>query len=423
MLSNFSKRMRHAIELMRHTFDTAYSVVRSTWNELYQQVVHWRERPSLDWNRAAAKRAEEQASRLLNEKIRQHGTVSVFRDRGDAEFSLEEWKLIRQIQNSVRTSNRNNISRTAAYGRIYQSYPELHWALLAHMVSRNGGWSMTDLQGEWLPRIMNANHRLWTYRVLERSNALIFHDAYPQLLLYAASRRAGKSLFHLLPAFGVSSFMTPFWDGFWVQQTSSLLTTALIINEQNVIEGRVIQNPTYRAHVLNEWDFQLHGWMQMNQVIFPLGVPSPREEEAVPLVGLNLGNFTDLDERITFGKKLYALLLHTPHIYNSTVRFIRAVPHTGSRADYWPHRFVKHTAPSDKPELSRPHRAYSPTLIDVWKDEPARQIEEGDWFIDERMYQHLQPIQPPMQADMTSSHDRMWRETASLAGFIHPGKS
>jgi len=278
------------------------------------------------------------------------------------------------------------------------------------------------LQGEWLPRIMSANHRLWTYRVLERSNALIFHDAYPQLLLYAASRRAGKSLFHLLPAFGVSAFMTPFWDGFWVQQTSSLLTTALIINEQNVIEGRVMRNPTYRAHVLNEWDFQLHGWLQMNQVIFPLGVPSPREEEAIPLVGLNLENFTDLDERIAFGEKLYALLFHTPHIYNHAVRFMRAAPHTGSRADYWPHRFVKQAIPPDRTELSVTYRAYSPALTDVWKDEPARQIEEGDWFIDERMYRHLQPISAPLQADMTSSHDRLWRETASLAGFIHPSK-
>ena len=37
--------------------------------------------------------------------------------------------------------------------------------------------------------------------------------------------------------------MTPFWEQFWQDQSSSPLTVALIINEQNYIEGRVARHP------------------------------------------------------------------------------------------------------------------------------------------------------------------------------------
>ena len=48
----------------------------------------------------------------------------------------------------------NNITRTKAYFDIYQKYPEIHWAFLGHMVSRNGGWNMTDLKGDFLTRLL-----------------------------------------------------------------------------------------------------------------------------------------------------------------------------------------------------------------------------------------------------------------------------
>lgn len=32
---------------------------------------------------------------------------------------------------------------------------EIHWALLGHMVSRNGGWNMTDLKGDLYTRILS----------------------------------------------------------------------------------------------------------------------------------------------------------------------------------------------------------------------------------------------------------------------------
>lgn len=122
-------------------------------------------------------------------------------------WNEEELALIERIRAETAAANRNNVTRTEAYRIFVFPHSELHWALLAHMVSRNGGWNMTDLQGEWLPWLLNSEQRLAVFRFLEQANALIFQDAYPQLLLYERSRREGRSLFHLLPAFGVSSFM------------------------------------------------------------------------------------------------------------------------------------------------------------------------------------------------------------------------
>jgi hypothetical protein len=328
-------------------------------------------------------------------------------------------KLLAHTRHAAVAANRNNVTRTAAYLSVYNQYPELHWALLAHTVSRNGGWSMTDLQGEWLPYIMSPAERLWSFCMLERCNALIFHDAFLQLLLYSASRREGRNLFHLLPHLGISGFMVPFWESFWVQPDSPLLTTALIINEQNVIERSVVQNEQFREQVITKWNFRLHGWLQMNQVVIPLGVPTV-QVPVVPLVGLTLENFSDLDERIAFGRKLYALLFYAPSIHGRALSFMRDVPHTGSRADYWPLAFTTQPPPQDHVRLPATHRAYSPQLADAWSDEPLPPVTPSDWFVDERMLKHLQPTRPPLHADMTLSHERLWEETASLAGFFHP---
>ncbi|WP_081447431.1 DUF2515 family protein [Bacillus coahuilensis] len=43
-------------------------------------------------------------------------------------------------------TNKNNVTRTSAYLNFVKKHPEVHWAFLAHMVSRNGGYTMCDLQ-------------------------------------------------------------------------------------------------------------------------------------------------------------------------------------------------------------------------------------------------------------------------------------
>src|SRR5690606_824619 len=118
-------------------------------------------------------------------------------------LSNDEQDIVRTIRERTEEHNANNVTRTDAYLAYYRRHPEIHWALLAHMVSRNGGWSMTDVRGSLLRPILSEQKARALFHMFERSNWLIFHDAYPQLLLYAEAIRQGKPLFHLLPFFGV----------------------------------------------------------------------------------------------------------------------------------------------------------------------------------------------------------------------------
>ncbi|PGB24080.1 DUF2515 family protein, partial [Bacillus wiedmannii] len=60
-------------------------------------------------------------------------------------LTKEEQLIINNIKIQTEQLNKNNVTRTRAYYQFYIQYPEIHWALLGHMVSRNGGWNMTDL--------------------------------------------------------------------------------------------------------------------------------------------------------------------------------------------------------------------------------------------------------------------------------------
>ena len=128
--------------------------------------------------------------------------------------TVVEQQILKRIVAQTQLDNRNNVTRTHAYWACYRDFPELHWALLAHMVSRNGGWCMTDLRGELLPHLLNNQATGHLFSFLERANALIFQDAYPQLLLYAESKRRKLSLFHLLPHLQISAWMLPILAGF-----------------------------------------------------------------------------------------------------------------------------------------------------------------------------------------------------------------
>lgn len=321
-------------------------------------------------------------------------------------------QIINQIRQQTLHHNRNNITRTAAYWAIYRSHPELHWALLAHMVSRNGGWNMTDLKGDLLPHLLNASQIEHIFAFLERANSLIFHDAYPQLLLYAESKRAKRSLFHLLPLMQISAFMKPVWKEFWVHKESSLLTTALIINEQNYIEKRIVQDTYYKQTVLSTFTFLMQSLMQLNHVVFPY---EEQPSAALRLAGLILENFSDINERIEFGKKLYAILFGLPPVHQGVIHFAEKTPHSGSRSDYWPQLFAPiRKAPPEKIFKERLQGCqlikgasplYSAHLKDVWPDRPVGSIEKDDWFTHTKPAQplrHIQPIQVPFLFDMTA---------------------
>ncbi|WP_336783062.1 DUF2515 family protein [Paenibacillus illinoisensis] len=320
----------------------------------------------------------------------------------------EDCIILEEIKTLTVENNRSNITRTAAYLACYDQYPELHWALLAHMVSRNGGYHMTDLQSNLMHNLQNHTDREHMYRLLERCNALIFQDAYPQLLLYMNSRRIGRSCFHLLSHFHVSAFMTPIWERFWLERCSSLLSVALIINEQNYIESRVVQHPYFQKEVLSKPAFHLHNLAGLNHIVFPLG-------RGKGLAGRVIEHFGKLDERIMFGKGLYAMLFGIEQVYTQVLEFARSVPHRGSRAEYWPGLFttsLEGAADSkfytqellEHEWMPEGGRLYSPELLAVWKDTPYEPITRQDWLQNRDSLGHLSAPRRPWLFEMSHEH-------------------
>ncbi|WP_164472592.1 DUF2515 family protein [Cohnella candidum] len=384
------------------------------------------------WRRSARLTAERAELPLSRKSIREMAAILDSKETRTPSRAIVrgpevpfERELAERIRKETDVWNRNNVTRTQAYWNLYREFPELHWALLAHLVSRNGGWSMTDLKGEWLPYLLDEDKAADQFKLLETCNALIFRDAYPQLRVYAESRRAGAPLFGLLPSFGVSSFMSPFWERFWVTRESPLLTVALIVNEQHVIQAPVVENSFFRERVF-DLSFRMLPFLQENQLLFPLLQPDSRRDRSLTLAGRVLEKFTNLDERIAFGKCLYGMLFAYPRVLTGAVYFAAKVPHTGSRADYWPERFTaasqqKSGGVSPSGENPAAKRWYSPPLLEAWPDQPLPQSELPDWFRDPKALHYVSKPKPPRILDMTAEHlfgQRKWQTAVRMAARI-----
>jgi len=327
--------------------------------------------------------------------------------------ALDGHDLIQSIQSRTALLNRNNLTRTAAYWDFYVQYPEVHWALLAHVVSRNAGYGMTDLRGEWFSRISTAEDATHFFAFLERANWLIFQDAYPQLLLYAESKRQGQNFAPLLPLFGVSRFMVPIWDLFLETGDSSLLTRGLIINEQHYIESRVLQNKHYHDAVVRSVQFQAQSLFNLNEIVIPFGNPA-----RCRLAGTSIRRFTSVDDRIWTGLKLYETIFpqqnNRAHVARpDIVRWMGQVPHRGSRSDYWPDFFISsadgYSESGDYVPRFLAHapigrKLYSPQVSAVWADVAHEPAKPGDWFTELSPAIHLvQPI-PTQPRDNTKNY-------------------
>jgi hypothetical protein len=305
--------------------------------------------------------------------------------------STEEESLIREIKQQTAVQNGNNLTRTEAYLNYYLHHPEVHWALLAHFVSRNGGWNMTDLKAELIARLITQQEAKDFFHFLERCNWLIFQDAYPQLLLYEQSKKAQRDLFHLLPAFRVSRFMRAMWTSFWQTKNAALITHALILNEQQYIEQRVVQHPFYQRQVFQQLPFILQSLLHFNHVLFPY----QRQGDDIHLVGTTVEHFPRLTHRIEVGKKLYAILFGDVDRRRKLEDWAQRHPHSGSRADYWPQLFSPERKQNERGSYhfqvqgdrlhQRGDKLYSPRLLDVWpaaiRHDPPQ---VGDWYRQEQ---------------------------------------
>ncbi|WP_286171937.1 DUF2515 family protein [Gracilibacillus phocaeensis] len=285
-------------------------------------------------------------------------------------ISHEDQHVIRLVVRKTKSANLNNLTRTKAYLDFYLDYPEINWSMLAHMVSRNAGWNMTDLRGSNYRQLLSEQQQHYFFNLLEKNNWLIFQDAYPQLLLYAEGLRHQKDLSYLLPYFGISIFMQVMWEYFHVHKDLFLLNTALIINEQHYIEKRVMQNKHWRPSLSEKIKSSLPELLQWNYILFPF-----HKEQQVTLVGLPVRHFASLKKRIILGKKLYQLLCYSTYT-DGILEWAMQQKHSGSRSDYWPDKFSV-----DKP--MHPYSTiYSPCLNEIWPNIQHTPALWHDWYHD-----------------------------------------
>nr|WP_236838905.1 DUF2515 family protein [Caldalkalibacillus salinus] len=342
----------------------------------------------------------------------------------------DEQRVVSEIEDLTEKYNRNNVTRTKAYLSFYRRHPEIHWALLAHMVSRNGGWNMTDLKGDMLPHLLSKDELKHFFHLLERCNWLIFQDAYPQLLLYERSKQSKKPLFHLLPYFHVSTFMKLMWSWFWLrynqlgvtQRSSKGITYALIMNEQHHIEDRVVQHPSYEHQVFEHWPFIIQQIMHFNQVLFPY-----LQGRHIRVAGTIMRKFQDIQERIRVGKRLYQILFITPEVSPGIQRWALKTEHTGSRQDYWPRLFsdqrsflsASHTHLKGNQLHKKNDAIYSPTLQQAWPNVTHRPAERAEWCTKEAFFQQWAQEEKNKAFEMTNEHlDALNKIDATSVGFV-----
>jgi hypothetical protein len=285
---------------------------------------------------------------------------------GADRFSSMEDLILKKVWHQ----NIDNISRTNAYFQFYRQYPEIKWAFLASMVSRNAGYNMCDLKSPQFIALIEEDTRDHLFLAYERANWLIFRDAYPQLLLYHFSKLENRPLFQSLHLWGVSKFMIEEWERFWVEKDEDRLLKALIINEQNVIQKPVLKHPLYKKKVFHSWLFWMEECLHFSTVLFPTMNGN--------LYGSSVTSFRKVDARIDLGKRLASILFHTD-LYPHFLLFARKVEHTGSRKDY--ERFMKKPFYSQTPML----RFAFPIVehhIHTWKDWSEEVAIKDEWFKD-----------------------------------------
>lgn len=288
--------------------------------------------------------------------------------------------ILQDIENKTLKGNIDNISRTYYYAKFYLKHPEIRWAHLASMVSRNAGWCMTDLVGTWYLKALTPEMRYWLFLTYEKANWLIFSDAFPQLLIYEQSKKYKTPLFYLLEQFHVSSFMIAEWERYFVEQDNDRLLTALIINEQHLIQKPVIEQDDFVNHVFHSFPYRFQAFFHFSTVLFPTLDGK--------LYGCSVQHFRNVAKRIQLGKCLAAVLFH-PLYYEKFLLFSSLVTHTGSRFDY--ERYLPNRIQRETPFLRTTY-----PIISHHIDE-----RESKWFHGQKLNQYFRFVKTPKKMDVT----------------------
>jgi hypothetical protein len=253
-------------------------------------------------------------------------------------FRCIEWVnvTLRQWLDESGERNRDNVSRTQSYLELYawtvERPPDFPWLLMAHLVSRNAGYWMTDLASR-LARAPEQSEGLNNlFLLLERANFLIFHDAWRHVLEHLLGNEAG------------GEFMRRSYSRYRRDADERGLVHDLVTNEQNYIERRVVHHPRYALGL------DLIRFIEASGKERPISFPFSTAE-------IRVGGFEHLDRRIATGHRIYAAVLADRSLRARIFEWALAHPHTGDRAvaggkpspalrDAWPFEKVEALEPA-----------------------------------------------------------------------------
>jgi Protein of unknown function (DUF2515) len=220
--------------------------------------------------------------------------------------------------------NADNITRTDSYLELYawtvEHGRELPWLLMAHLVSRNAGYLMTDLArsidgkaGAADPALRGAMENLMA--LLERANFLIFHDAWHHVLHHLLGRSGD------LTGPRTPRFMIDAWRRHeQADQGERALVLDLVHNEQHLIERRAVHHEALAPGL------RLLQWIELSGREKPLHFPL----DDAPAI--TVGGFAQVERRIAAGARIFDEVLADRGRRAAVFDWARTHAHTGSRA-------------------------------------------------------------------------------------------
>jgi len=255
--------------------------------------------------------------------------------------------------------NRDNVSRTSSYLELYAFARgvghELPWILMAHLVSRNTGYLLSDLSTRIAQRRgkgdeVSADAMETLALLLERGNYVIFDDAWRHVLAHLRRATGLPPIAHT----GTTRFMTEAWERFEREGGERELVLDLVRNEQNVIERRVVHNERFGPG------------LRMLQLVELAGREQPLHFPAEGLPEIRVGGFSELDLRIEAGRRIFDEVVG-PH-RDALFRWAMEHEHTGSRVAY------------GGPETPRIHDAWPPERFETRDPHIHAPLEEDPHF-------------------------------------------
>lgn len=217
--------------------------------------------------------------------------------------------------------NRDNVARTDSYLELYawtrDAGRELPWVLMAHLVSRNAGYLMSDLARQ-LDGKMGADAALAAamhnlFALLERANFVIFADAWHHVLRFLLGAP--------LEAPRVPRFMIDAWARHAAAPGDErTIVLDLVHNEQHMIEHRAVHHPA------------LEQGRRLFEVIELSGREKPLIFPADDAPAIKVSRFSECARRIEAGRQIFDDVVADRDRRDRMFTWALAHPHTGDRA-------------------------------------------------------------------------------------------